>query len=145
MKLRGCLGLGLAALLFSAGCRALPPAPPPVAVISPETLLSRLQSRQSQVKTFQAKGRLTFLSPQQNYSGTALLAGRLPASLKVDVLDFLGRTILSFATDGVEVKVLSPRENKLFHGPATPRIWPPSSPPRSVCPRSCACWWGPCP
>ena len=59
--------------------------------------------------------------PQQNYSGTALLTGRLPASLKVDVLDFLGRTILSFATDGVEVKVLSPRENKLFQGPATPR------------------------
>jgi hypothetical protein len=121
VKLRGCLGLGLASLLISGGCRALPPAPPPVAVISPEALLSRLQSRQAQVKTFQAKGRLTFLAPQQNYSGTALLAGRLPASLKVDVLDFLGRTILSFATDGVEVKVLSPRENKLFYGPATPQ------------------------
>jgi hypothetical protein len=121
VKLRGFLGLGLAALLFSGGCRALPPAPPPVVVISPEALLARLQARQSQVKTFQAKGRLTFLSPQQNYSGTALLAGRLPTNLKVDVLDFLGRTILSFATDGVEVKVLSPRENKLFHGPATPR------------------------
>ena len=74
-----------------------------------------------QVQSFQAKGRITFLSPQQNYSGTALLTGRLPASLKVDVLDFLGRTILSFATDGAEVKVLSPGENKLFQGPATPR------------------------
>jgi hypothetical protein len=110
----------LAALLGSAGCRTLPP-PTPVAVISSEELLARLQARQGQVQAFQAKGRITFLSPQQNYSGTALLAGRLPASLKVDVLDFLGRTILSFATDGAEVKVLSSSENKMFQGPATPR------------------------
>jgi len=120
VKFRKFLWLGLAALLLAGGCRTLPPAPPPVTVISSAALLSRLESRQSQIKTFQGKGRLTFLSPKQNYSGRALLAGRLPADLKVDVLDFLGRTILSLATDGVEVKVLSPRENKLFHGPATP-------------------------
>ncbi len=121
MKLRNCFWLMLAALLWSAGCRALPPAPPPVAAISAEDLLGRLKARQEQVQSFQSKGRITYLSPQQNYSGTAILRGRLPASLKVDVLDFLGRTILSFATDGTEVKVLSPRENKLFQGPATSR------------------------
>jgi hypothetical protein len=121
VKLRGILGLALLALLFSGGCRALPPAPPPVAVTSPEELLSRLRSRQQQVQSFEAKGRITFLSPQENYAGTALLAGRLPASLKVDVLDFLGRTLLSFATDGAEVRVLSTHDNKLFRGPATPK------------------------
>ena len=88
--------------------------------LSSEALLARLRSRQQQVQSFQAKGRLTFLSPQQNYSGTALLTGRLPASLKVDILDFFGRTILVFATDGTEVKILSPHENKLLRGPATP-------------------------
>lgn len=108
-------------LFLLAGCRALPPAPPPVTGISADELLLRLRSRQQQIQSFQAKGRVTFLSPQENYSGTTLITGRLPASLKVDVLDFLGRTILSFATDGSEVKILSPRENKLFHGPATPR------------------------
>jgi hypothetical protein len=121
VKLRGFLGLAPLALLLAGGCRALPPAPPPVAVTSPEELLSRLRSRQQQVQSFEAKGRIIFLSPQENYSGTALLTGRLPTSLKVDVLDFLGRTILSFATDGTEVRVLSPHENKLFRGPATPR------------------------
>jgi hypothetical protein len=121
VRLRNCFWIALAALLWSAGCRALPPAPPPVAAISSEELLARLKARQEQVQAFQAKGRITFLSPRQNYSGTALLRGRLPAALKVDVLDFLGRTILSFATDGAEVKVLSPRENKVFQGPATPR------------------------
>jgi hypothetical protein len=88
--------------------------------ISSEEVLLRLRSRQQQIQSFQGKGRITFLSPEQNYSGTALLTGRLPASLKVDIKDFLGRTILSFATDGAEVKILSPRENKLLRGPATP-------------------------
>jgi len=121
LKRRTFFWLLLAALFWPAGCRTLPPPPPPAAVISAEELLARLQARQEQVQSFQAKGRITFLSPQQNYSGTAVLTGRLPASLKVGVLDFLGRTILSFATDGAEVKVLSPSENKLFQGPATPR------------------------
>jgi hypothetical protein len=88
--------------------------------ISSEDVLLRLRSRQQQIQSFQGKGRITFLSPQQNYSGTALLTGCLPASLKVDIKDFLGRTILSFATDGAEVQILSPQENKLLRGPATP-------------------------
>jgi hypothetical protein len=122
LNLRNFLCLALAALLFSAGCRTLfPPPQPPVAVVSQDNLLAVLKARQEKIKSFRAKGRITYLSPQQNYSGTALLSGQLPTSLKVDVLDFLGRTILSFATDGAEVKVLSPRENKLFQGPATPR------------------------
>jgi hypothetical protein len=107
-------------LLLLGGCRALPPAPPPVTGISSEELLLRLRARQQRIQSFQAKGRITYLSPKQNYSGTAMLTGRLPASLKVDILDFLGRTILTFATDGTEVKILSPHENKLLRGPATP-------------------------
>jgi hypothetical protein len=120
LKLRTFFWAALLILICLGGCRTLPPSPPPVTGLSSEDLLARLRGRAQQVKTFQAKGRITFLSPHQNYSGTALLASQLPASLKVDVLDFLGRTILSFATDGVAVKVLSPRENKLFFGPASP-------------------------
>jgi hypothetical protein len=120
MKLRNHFWPALLSLALLAGCRALPPAPPPVTGLSSEELLVRLRSRQQQVQSFRAKGRITFLSPQQNYSGTAVLTGRLPESLKVDVLDFLGRTILSFATDGTEVKIQSSQENKLLRGPATP-------------------------
>ena len=108
----------------TSGCslfRSWFPPRPQKAATSPEALLARLQARQQQVKSFQAKGRITLLSPQQNNSGTALLTGLLPTSLKVNVLDFLGRSVLSFATDGTEVLVLSPRENKLLRGPATPQ------------------------
>ena len=41
MRLRNFFWLALAALLWSAGCAALPPAPPPAAVIAPEELLTR--------------------------------------------------------------------------------------------------------
>jgi hypothetical protein len=107
-------------LLLLSGCRALPPAPPPLVAASPEEVLARLAARSRAIRAFQAKGRITFLSPRQNYSGTALLKGILPTTLRVDVLDFFGRTILSLYTDGTTVKVLSPREGKLYQGPATP-------------------------
>ena len=113
--------LVLAALLLSSGCRSVSPPGPPKPAISQEALLARLQTRQQNLKAFQAKGRIAFLSPQQNYSGTAVLTGQLPASLKVSVLDLLGRTALSFATDGTEVLVLDSRENRLRRGPATPQ------------------------
>jgi hypothetical protein len=102
------------------GCRALPPAPP-AAVVSQQQVLARLDARRQSIHAFQAKGRITYLSPKENYSGSATLAGKMPSTLKVVILDFLGRTILSFASDGATVQVLSPREGKLFTGPATPQ------------------------
>jgi hypothetical protein len=111
----------MAVLLGLGGCRALPPAPPPPAVASAEELLIRLRSRHRQVNSFEAKGRLTFLSPERNYSGTGLIKGRLPTTLRVDILDFFGRSLLSFATDGQEVQVLAPKEGKLYRGQATPK------------------------
>lgn len=121
MKLR-VLWPALIALLWLGGCRGLPPAPPPLAPVSGAEVISRLQSRQQNLQAFAAKGSLAFLSPEKNYSGTALLKGQFPTTLKVDVLDnILGRTRLVFATNGAEVRVLSPGEGKLFYGPATPR------------------------
>ena len=102
------------------GCRSLPPPAPPVTVTSGAELVSRLQAGRPQVQSFEAKGRLTFLSPQQNYSGTTLIKGRLPETVRADVLDFLGRSLLNFYSNGREVQVLSPKEGKLYRGAATP-------------------------
>ncbi len=102
------------------GCAAVPPAKPPTTIISPDELLLRLRSRQELVRSFQGKGRLTFLSPERNYSGTAFLKGIVPTSLRVDILDFLGRSLLNFSSNGQEVQVLSPKEGKFYFGKATP-------------------------
>jgi hypothetical protein len=110
--------LALALALW--GCRSLPPPAPPTAVTSAEELVARLQAGKPRVQSFEAKGRLTLLSPQRNYSGTSLIKGRLPTTVRADVLDPLGRSLLNFYSNGLEVQVLSPKEGKLFKGEATP-------------------------
>jgi len=109
----------LLALLALTGCRTLPPPPPP-RFASAHELLYVLRARQAGVQAFRAKGRLTVLAPGRHYSGTGRLKGRLPSALRVDVLDFFGRSLLNFASDGHQVEVLFPRERKLYFGPATP-------------------------
>lgn len=124
MKAAKLLWLALAALLTGlvlTGCRTVPPSPPAAAVSSADELLARLQNRARTNEGLQARGRITSLSPQRNYSGTVLLKARRPASLRVDILDLLGRRALSFATNGRQVQILSPQENKFFQGPASPR------------------------
>ncbi|MFI5332156.1 MAG: hypothetical protein ACHQ2F_14135, partial [Desulfobaccales bacterium] len=127
MKLASPVWPALTALLTMvvlSGCRALPtpPVPPPTALASAAEVLARLQNRAGTIESFQARGRITFFSPERNYSGTALIKARRPADLRVDILDqILGRTLLSFASDGNQVQVLSPHEGKFFHGPASPR------------------------
>jgi outer membrane biogenesis lipoprotein LolB len=106
--------------LWLGGCAAVPPVKPPAALMAPDEIVSQLRSRQERVQSFQGKGRLTFLSPQRNYSGTALLKGLEPTTLRVDILDFLGRSLLSFSSNGREVQVLSPKEGKFYYGQATP-------------------------
>jgi hypothetical protein len=115
--------LGLActlAFLAAAGCRTLPPPPPLPGVASAGELLYLLKARQAGLQSFQAKGRLTLIAPGRSYSGTGRLKGSLPSSLRVDVLDLFGRSLLTFASDGRQVEVLFPREGKMFYGPATP-------------------------
>lgn len=104
-----------------AGCRGLAVAPPPAAALSAHEVLARLQERQQALKSLQARGRIVYLSHARNYSGSVLIAARHPESLRVEVFDILGRTLLRFATDGSRVQVLSPHEEKFFQGPATPR------------------------
>ncbi|MEJ2070517.1 MAG: hypothetical protein P8X58_08950 [Syntrophobacterales bacterium] len=114
----GC-ALLLVVLAGLAGCKTLPPTPA-VPELSAEQILSRLQARQGALTAFAARGRLTLLSPQQNATGTALIKGKLPETLKVDLKDPLGRADLNFATNGRTVEILFPLENKLLQGPATP-------------------------
>ncbi len=109
----------LMALLALGGCAALRPGPP-AAVLSPEDLLSRLQAR-PQVRSFQARGRVTLLSPERNYAGASgLFKALAPTTLRVDLYDPLGRSLLNFLSDGHEVEVLFPREARLCRGQATP-------------------------
>lgn len=111
------LALLLAAL---AGCRTLPPPPPPAAV-APQEALAGWRARQAGIQGFQARARLTLIAPGRSYSGSARLLAGLPSSLRVEVTDLFGRSLMTLVSDGEEVAVLFPREGKLLKGPATSR------------------------
>jgi hypothetical protein len=119
MKTRYLILLLVLAVAGVGACRRLPPTPP-APELSAEQVLSRLQAGRGELTTFAARGRLTLISPQQNATGTALVKGKLPETLRVDLKDPLGRAVLTFATDGRLVEILFPGENKLLQGPATP-------------------------
>jgi outer membrane biogenesis lipoprotein LolB len=123
MKIRWLvLALVIAALVGCRGgfLRKPKAAPVPTAKLSPEQIVSQLKARQGQLTSFAARGRVTLVSPEQNATGTAIIKGKLPETLRVDLKDPLGRSVLSFYTDGQQVEILFPRENKLLTGPATP-------------------------
>ncbi len=115
-----CLAVLACLAVAVASCRTLPPPPPPPTLASPAEILAALRARQEGVKGFQAKARLTAIAPGRSYSGSGVVKALLPASLRVEVVDLFGRSLMSFACHEDRVEVLFPREGKLFTGPATP-------------------------
>jgi outer membrane lipoprotein-sorting protein len=110
----------LVVLVGLVGCKKALPPTPTIPKLSAEQILSKLKARQGSLTAFSAWGRLTLISPKQNATGKALIKGKLPETLRVDLKDPLGRAVLKFATNGRTVEILFPRENKLLKGPATP-------------------------
>lgn len=115
--------LALWSLILVAACQRLPIAPPTMRpeIQSAQDLQARLRARARGIHTFKAKGRVTVVSPEKTYSGTALLLGQKPKTLRVEVLNFWGQSALSFFTDGRTMQILDYREGRLRRGPATPQ------------------------
>jgi len=111
----------LLVLGLAVGCARVPPLPTRVAPSSAQELLTRLQARAREVQSFTAKGRVTVLTPERKYNGTALITAVKPGTLRVDVLSFFGQPLVTFYTDGQEVKLFAYTEGKLYRGPATAR------------------------
>ncbi len=116
-------GVLLLILTLAAACARVPPTPPRErpAVTSAQDLISRLQDRAREVQSFTAKGRVTVLTPERRYNGSALITAVKPATLRVDVLSFFGQPLVTFYTDGQEVRLFAYTEGKVYRGPATSR------------------------
>lgn len=114
------LAVGLLILCLSA-CARLPTAPVgerPVVQSAPE-LLQQLESRAAEIRSLKAKGNVSVISPQKNYTGTAQLAVVKPSVLKVDVLNFWGQPVVAFLMNEQDMQLLIYPESKLYRGPAT--------------------------
>ena len=113
----------LSLLLVSlTSCARLPTAPRAVhpQVSSAADLLQKLQDQAAACNSLKARGTVAVMSPQKNYSGSALLTAAKPARLRVDILNFWGQSLHSFLTAGQEMKLLVYGDSKLYRGPATP-------------------------
>jgi len=120
----GRLGFFFFGLLISCqfACARLPRAPvtAPPQISSAEELLKQLQERAAAVTGLKARGSVSVNSPQKNYSGNILLTAAKPARLRVDILNFWGQSLVTFLSDGQEMKLLVYGDSKLYKGPATP-------------------------
>jgi outer membrane biogenesis lipoprotein LolB len=107
-------------LLCLAACARLPTAPvgERSEMQSPPDLLKQLETRASEIQSFKAKGNVSVVSPQKNYTGNALLTEYKPSRLRVDVLNFWGQPVVAFLVNQQELKLMVYPESKLYRGPA---------------------------
>jgi|GEM_PF-3324716 len=117
------LGLGVSLLLLVlAGCARLPVAPVGQSpqISSATELWQHLQAQAAAVTSLKGRGTVAVTSPEKNYSGNILVTAAAPTQLRVDVLNFWGQSLLSFLTEGEEMKLLVYGDSRVYRGPATP-------------------------
>jgi outer membrane lipoprotein-sorting protein len=107
------LSLLLAPLLLSA-CAALPPLPP--AVPPAQEVLQQVKARQAAVLGLKGLARVKVSSPEKSFSNQQVLFARRPGFLRVESLSPLGTPLLSLVTDGKEIRLYNPGENKYYRG-----------------------------
>jgi hypothetical protein len=107
-------------LLCLSACARLPTAPVGVspAVQSAPDLMKQLETRADEIKSLKGKGNVSVISPQKNYTGSALLTEYKPSVLRVDVLNFWGQPVVVFLMKDQEIKLMVYPESKLYRGPA---------------------------
>lgn len=106
---------------LAGGCARLPERPVSrmPAPESAAALWTHLQEKAAKVPSIQARGQFFLLSPARNYQGNAQLQLRQPDHLRLEVLNFWGQSLVTFLSDGVDLKFMVYPEGKLYRGPAT--------------------------
>ena len=99
------------------GCAVLPALPlePP----SPSDLLSRVQARSQALKGLKGLARVKVSSPEKSFIAQEIFFVRRPASLRAESLSPMGTPQFYLATDGQELSLFNPAENRYYRGQAT--------------------------
>ncbi len=109
----------LAAGLYLSGCATLPvlpPQPPPV-----EDLLKQVDARLRALQGLKGLALVQVSSTGKNFQAQEVLFVQRPAFLRIESLGPLGTPQLYLATDGRELSLYDPGENRYYRGPATAR------------------------
>jgi outer membrane lipoprotein-sorting protein len=107
----------LAVGLYVSGCATLPvlpPQPPPA-----EDLLKQVDARLQVLRGLKGLALVKVLSTGKNFQAQEVLFAQRPAFLRLESLGPLGTPQLYLVTDGRELSLYDPGENRYYRGPAT--------------------------
>jgi hypothetical protein len=110
----------LASLAALAASACAPRVPPPDLSVEPEPLLAQVRAAQAKVRSVRGEARLSVESDAASGAAAQLVAAELPASLRIETLDFFGNPIAVLATSGGRFALWNGREKVFYRGPATP-------------------------
>ena len=105
-------------LLLSA-CAALPTLPsvtPPA-----EEVFRQVTARQEGLQGLKGLAQVKVSSPEKSLSSQQVLFARRPGDLRVESLSPLGTPLLYIVTDGKEIRIYLPEENRYYQGDFEPR------------------------
>ncbi|MFP3870057.1 MAG: LolA family protein [Syntrophobacteria bacterium] len=105
--------------MFLAACarERLPVFEPADLPVSP--VLERLEKRRNHFSSLRAAGTVRLKGEKQNWSGKAFLVGKIPRSLRLEVVSFLGQPLLYVASDGNDFLTWVPGQNRAYQGLAS--------------------------
>lgn len=109
----------LAVGLYVSGCATipvLPPHPPPA-----EDLLKQVEARLQVLRGLKGLARVKVSSTGKHFQAQEVLFVKRPAFLRLETLGPLGTPQLYLVTDGRELSLYDPGENRYYRGPATAR------------------------
>ena len=111
---RSFLLFGLLPFLLSA-CAAIPKLPevaPPA-----EEVLRQVTARQEALQGLKGLAQVKLSSPEKSLTNQQVLFARRPADMRVESLGPLGTPLLYLVTDGKEIRIYLPGENRYYQGP----------------------------
>jgi outer membrane lipoprotein-sorting protein len=107
--------IGACILCFANGCaretQTLEPTDLPVSLI-----IEELADKRSQLSSFRAVGTLRVEGGKNRWSGRAFILGRMPQSLRLEVLSFFGQPALYLVSDGDHFLFWEPGSDRAYQG-----------------------------
>ncbi len=107
-------------LLFCGSCVTLPLAPPPPL---PEELLSRVQKRFQDLQGLRGLAHVRFSAPGKSFRTQEVILAKRPAFMRLETLSPLGNPQFYLVTDGRDLSMYNPGENRYYRGRADARYF----------------------
>ncbi|ORJ61536.1 LolA family protein [Geothermobacter hydrogeniphilus] len=102
-------------------CAVPRPAAPPVVDVGARELLQHLESSARRLQSLRGLARVRVESPQRNFGATQVLLVSKPNRLRAETLSLFGTPMLLLSSDGRQLQVLVPGQNRFYQGAASGR------------------------